>query len=127
MTTLVAHMTGWYTVRGPTEEHWHLLWYGDRVVFRYAGECFRDFLIREEPARVAGGPPPPHPRDFVWPLASVVRVVLYRRRLLWLARLEIATHSERVVLFSRERGPRAVEQLRLLRGLLPPHIEVSIG
>lgn len=126
MVTPVVHMDGWYTVRGATEEHWHLLWYVDRVVFRYGGESFRDFLIREEPARVAGGLPPPHLRDFVWPLVAVARVAFRRRRLLWLARLEIEMHSERVVLFTRERGTRPAEQVRALRGFLPSHIEVSI-
>jgi hypothetical protein len=126
-------MSGWYTVSGITEEYWDLIWYPHIVVFRFAGESFRDFLIRTGPLR--GGLHPKkeaqeelnsHPRNYALPTSEIKRVTLHRRRFLRLPRLEILSNSMEYTFYSRKRNYQCLHDIEKLREIVPSHIKIEV-
>lgn len=128
----VLLMSSWHTTKGTTEEYWDLIWYPHAVVFRFTGESFRDILVRTGPLR-DGGPPREareelsrHPRNHALPMKEIKRVVLYRRLLLRLPRLEIECLAGRFTFYSRDRSHRPFKDVEKLRQIVPPHVNIEI-
>lgn len=123
-------MPGWITYNGPTQDNWSLLWYRDRVLARYAGENFTDFILRNEPMlpgnsadRDPGGL---HPKSFSIDIRRLSRVTFVRRRLFLLPQLLFEGEGNKISFYTRDKGTGPLENFKKLRDMLPTGIDLII-
>ena len=113
-------MPGWITYNGPTQDNWNLLWYRDRVVARYMGENFADFIMRNQPI-VPGGLAEPgekrlHHKSFKLDLKVDSRVTFIRKRLFLLPQLIFEGTGNKISFYTRDKGPGPLADFKRLDG-----------
>lgn len=126
----LMEMAGWITYNGPTQDNWNLLWYRDRVLARYAGENFTDFILRNDPILPEGTGEPGwgglHPKSFSINMSGISRVTFIRRRLFFLPQLMFEGKSRKISFYTRDKGPGPLEKFKKLQQLLPGDVELVV-
>lgn len=128
--SVLFEMEGWITYNGPTQDNWSLLWCRDRVVARYMGENFTDFLLRNDPILPGeagdSGLENLHPKSFSIDMGGIDRVTFVRRRPFMLPRLVFEGHGKTISFYTRDKSPAPLERINKIKGLLPGDIEIVI-
>ncbi|MFZ5633163.1 MAG: hypothetical protein ACOY40_09985 [Bacillota bacterium] len=126
----LLEMAGWITYNGPTQDNWSLLWYRDRVVARYMGENFTDFILRNDPIMPGGlgkpGETRLHPKSFSIDLSGVARVTFIRRRPFLLPQLVFEGQGKKISFYTRDKGAGPVEKFKKLQEIMAGGIELMI-
>lgn len=124
--SVLLEMPGWITYNGPTQDNWSLLWYRDRVLARYMGENFTDFILRNDPILPGGTGDPErgklHPKSFSIDMGRISRVTFIRRRLFMLPRLVFEGDRLKISFYTRDKGPGLLDQFKELQEILPGRI-----
>lgn len=112
-------MPGWITYNGPTQDNWNLLWHHDRIIVRYMGENFSDFILRNTPI-VPGGLAEPgekrlHPKSFVIDLKQISKITFIRRRLFLLPQLMLEGKDKKISFFTRDKSKAPLDLYRKLQ------------
>lgn len=118
--SVLLEMAGWITYNGPTQDNWSLLWYRDRLVARYMGENFSDFLLRNDP--ILPGEPGEfslHPKSFSIDLGRISRITFIRRRLFMLPQLLLEGPEKKMAFYTRDKSAVPLEKFKKLGEMLP--------
>lgn len=119
----LMEMPGWITYNGPTQDNWNLLWYQDRVVARFMGENFTDFIMRNQPI-VPGGLAEPgekrlHPKSFNVDITQISKITFIRRRLIMLPQLLFEGDNKKISFYTRDKSKAPMEMFKKLKEIFP--------
>ena len=127
---ILIEMSRWITYSGPTQENWNLRWYPDRVVVRYMGSNFSDFILRNDPILPEGlgepGETRLHEKSYSIDINQISGVVFIRRRPFLLPRLEFVAGGKKVSFYTRDKSARPLQEFQKLREFFPGRIEFSV-
>lgn len=128
--SVLLEMAGWITYNGPTQDNWSLLWYRDRVVAKYMGENFTDFILRNDPILPGGQEDPEqgrlHPKSFSIKMSRISRITFIRRRLFLLPQLVFEGDGRKISFYTRDKGPKPLEKFKKLQETLPGGIKFVV-
>lgn len=123
----LLEMGGWITYNGPTQDNWSLLWYRDRVLVRYMGENFTDFILRNDPILPDGQGDPQqgrmHPKSFSIDMSRISRITFIRRRLFLLPQLVFDGGGQKLSFYARDKSAAPLEKFKKLQEILPGEIK----
>lgn len=121
--SVLLEMAGWITYNGPTQDNWSLLWYRDRVLVRYMGENFTDFILRNDPILPDGlGDPEQgrlHQKSFSIDMSRISRITFIRRRLFLLPQLLLEGPGKKMSFYTRDKSAAPLEKFNKLGEMLP--------